>query len=72
MSKIFFLGAGKMATAIAGGLVKSGLYKAEELAAFDVNAAAGAAFAKATGVAVCGLDSCSEAEALIRKYIRTI
>jgi len=65
MSKIFFLGAGKMATAIAGGLVKSGLYKAEELAAFDVNAAAGAAFTKATGVAVCGLDAASKSEALL-------
>ena len=35
MNGIFFLGAGKMATAICGGLVKSGLYKAGELAASE-------------------------------------
>ncbi|MBR7155390.1 MAG: pyrroline-5-carboxylate reductase [Lentisphaeria bacterium] len=51
MYKLMFLGAGKMATAIAGGLVKSGLLNAANMCAFDVNAAAAAAFAAATGIA---------------------
>ena len=37
MSKLLFIGAGKMAGAIAGGIVKEGLFKADELAAFDIN-----------------------------------
>ena len=35
MSKLFFLGAGKMATAIAGGLIKAGTFQADELLACD-------------------------------------
>ena len=65
MSKIFFLGAGKMATAIAGGLVKSGLFNADELAAFDVNVSAGKSFTEETGVAVKTLDAAQEAEAIL-------
>ena len=67
MSGIFFLGAGKMATAICGGLVKSGLYEAGDLAAFDVSEAAGKAFSQATGVRIRPLDAVEEAEALLRK-----
>lgn len=48
--KIAFLGAGKMATAIAGGLVRQGLFGAGEMTACDVSAEAGAAFTAATGV----------------------
>ena len=65
MSKIFFLGAGKMATAIAGGLVKSGLYKSCELAAFDVSAAAGENFTRETGVKVTALDDIANADAVL-------
>ena len=65
MSKIFFLGAGKMATAIAGGLVKSGLYKSCELAAFDVSAAAGENFTRETGVNVSSLEDIENAEAVL-------
>ena len=65
MSKIFFTGAGKMATAIAGGLVRSGLYKTCELAAYDVNTAAGEAFTKETGVGICALDEAVNSEAVL-------
>jgi pyrroline-5-carboxylate reductase len=65
MSGIFFLGAGKMATAICGGLVKSGLYEAGDLAAFDVSDAAGKAFSQATGVSIRPLDAVEDAEALL-------
>jgi pyrroline-5-carboxylate reductase len=50
--RLAFLGGGKMATAIAGGLVRGGVARAEELVACDVSAAAGAAFTAATGT-VC-------------------
>lgn len=46
-----FLGAGKMATAIAGGLVKNGVFDTTELSGFDPFPAAAAAFSGATGVA---------------------
>ncbi len=55
MSKIMFLGAGKMATAIAGGLVKNGVFDAAELTGFDPSPAAAAAFTEATD-AVCRSD----------------
>ena len=58
MSKLLFIGAGKMATAIAGGLVKAGVFPASELQAFDVNPAAAADFTKATGVA-CAVSDCA-------------
>ena len=44
-----FLGAGRMATALAGGMVKAGLIKSRQLVASDVVPAAGKAFAKMTG-----------------------
>ena len=44
-----FLGAGRMATALAGGMVKAGLIKSRQLVASDVVPAAGRAFAKTTG-----------------------
>lgn len=50
MSKLLFIGAGKMAGAIAGGIVKEGLFKADELAAFDINPQAAADFSALTGV----------------------
>ena len=49
MSKLFFLGTGKMATAIAGGIVKEGVLNANELAGYDINPDAAVAFASATG-----------------------
>jgi len=48
--KLALLGAGKMATAIAGGLVSKGVASAGDLAACDVSAEARAAFSAATGV----------------------
>ena len=48
--KILFLGAGKMASAIAGGLVRAKLYQADELAAFDIFPAAAETFSASTGV----------------------
>ena len=50
MFKLFFLGAGKMATAIAGGIVKAGVFQKSELAAFDVSAKAAQEFEEKTGV----------------------
>ena len=50
-SSIVFIGAGKMASAIAGGLVKNGI-SAETLKAFDVSAQSAALFHKATGIEV--------------------
>ena len=50
MSKLFFIGAGKMATAIAGGLVKSGTFETTDLLAFDILPEAAARFTEATGV----------------------
>lgn len=58
MSKLLFIGAGKMATAIAGGLVKAGVFQPAELQAFDVNPAAAAEFTRATGVA-CSVSDCA-------------
>mgnify|MGYP000646358798 CR=1 FL=1 len=50
MSKLFFLGAGKMATAIAGGIVKAEVFQKAELAAFDVSPKAADEFEQKTGV----------------------
>ena len=58
MSKLLFIGAGKMATAIAGGLVKANVFQASELQAFDINSAAAAEFTKNTGVA-CAVTDCA-------------
>jgi len=46
---IGFLGAGKMATALAGGFVRAGLVSAGQVIASDPNAAARASFAKVVG-----------------------
>jgi pyrroline-5-carboxylate reductase len=50
MSKLLFIGAGKMASAIAGGIVKANVFSAAELAAFDVSPQAAASFTAATQV----------------------
>ena len=50
MSKLFFIGAGKMATAIAGGLVRSGTFDKAELMAYDISPQAAAKFTESTGV----------------------
>jgi len=60
MSKLFFVGAGKMATAIAGGLVRARVFAPEEMEAFDVNSNAAAAFSKATNGVPCRTDSVLE------------
>lgn len=51
MTKLGFLGAGKMATALARGLIAQGVYTAGELLAVDVKEAARAQFTASTGVA---------------------
>ena len=50
MSNLFFIGAGKMATAIAGGLVRTQTFRAEELLAYDIAPAAAELFTASTGV----------------------
>lgn len=49
MKKIGFLGAGKMASAIAAGILKNDLMKKEEIVAGDVSSQAAANFTAATG-----------------------
>ncbi len=66
--KILFLGAGKMATAIAGGLVRAKVFAAAELAAYDVNPDAAKEFTRQTGVdcATAGLNELArQAETLL-------
>ena len=53
MKELFFLGAGKMATAIAGGVVKAKLYPASSLSAYDVSEDACRNFTLASTIAVC-------------------
>ncbi len=60
MFKLFFLGAGKMATAIAGGIVKAGVFQKSELAAFDVSAKAAQEFEENTGVHCYSGDALNE------------
>ncbi|MBR6074430.1 MAG: pyrroline-5-carboxylate reductase, partial [Victivallales bacterium] len=48
--KILFIGAGKMATALAAGIVKHNIHSASELLAVDVFAPAREAFTKTTGI----------------------
>lgn len=50
MSKLFFIGAGKMATAIAGGLIRSKVFQTSDIVAYDVSAEAAERFTAATGV----------------------
>ena len=52
MYKLFFIGTGKMATAIASGVVKSKLLGASQIGGYDVNEAAAAMFSGATGCSV--------------------
>jgi pyrroline-5-carboxylate reductase len=54
---IGFLGAGKMATALARGLIRGGRVGAEAVVASDPSAEARAAFAKETGARTCGLNA---------------
>ena len=51
MIQLGFLGAGKMATALAGGLIRQGVFTPAELLAVDVKEAAREQFTAATGVA---------------------
>src|SRR5882724_79542 len=51
---IGFLGAGKMATALARGFIRAGLARAKQLIASDVSEAARTAFAQETGARTAG------------------
>jgi pyrroline-5-carboxylate reductase len=50
MKKLYFIGSGKMATAIAGGVVSAGIISSAEMGAFDPAEAAADTFAAATGI----------------------
>lgn len=64
MSKLFFIGAGKMASALAGGVVRAGVLPAAEIGAFDVDPRAAHAFSGATGVScVTGDEAAALADA---------
>lgn len=52
MKEIYFIGGGKMASAIAGGLVNSKTFSADQLGAFDPSADAAAKFTAVTQIAV--------------------
>ena len=59
MVGLFVIGAGKMGGAIAGGLISKGVFGADEVAAFDVNKQAAAAFAERVGCTA--FSECAEA-----------
>lgn len=50
MIKLFFIGTGKMATAIAAGLTAAGVYNPDELCGYDISPDAAGAFNEASGV----------------------
>ncbi len=61
MEKVGFIGAGKMASAIASGLIKNGIFETRCLAAADNNAGARSRFEGITGIA-CSADNASLVE----------
>jgi len=67
MLTIVFIGAGKMATALAQGIVQNKLYQPQQMVAVDPNPAVAAAFSAATGISChAGFDpSFAVAEVLI-------
>ena len=67
MSKIFILGAGRMASAIAGGAVKTGAFPVDCWSAFDPDPVAQLRFTQATGVACVDdlVSACREAEIVL-------
>ena len=52
MKELFFIGSGKMATAIASGIVKTGVFSPDSLGAFDPDKKAAAEFSRITGISV--------------------
>ena len=65
--KILFIGAGKMATALAAGIVKHNIHSTSELLAVDVFAPAREAFTKTTGIQCVenAVDYVKEAETIL-------
>lgn len=52
MKELFFIGSGKMATAIASGIVKTGVFSPDSLGAFDPDKKAAKEFSRITGISV--------------------
>ena len=67
MKELFFLGAGKMASAIATGVVNSKILNADDVSAFDVSAEACEKFTELSGVRCCqdAVSGASEASAVL-------
>ena len=62
--KIFFIGAGKMATAIVKGMLKKG-FKPEQIAAFDISLDAIAEFQQATGLRIAAEEAIADADTVV-------
>ena len=62
MKELFFIGGGKMATAIAAGVVRSGLFTPDALGAFDPSQSAADEFARNTGIKIATDSPCSGIE----------
>ena len=62
--KIFFIGAGKMATAIVKGMLNNG-FSTEQISAFDISAEAAAHFQHATGMEIAPEDAITEADIVV-------
>lgn len=62
--KIFFIGAGKMATAIVKGMLKNG-FKAEQINAFDISLDAIAEFQHTTGLRISAEEAIADADTVV-------
>lgn len=78
MKKLYFIGSGKMASAIAGGLVANNVFTADELGAFDPDCKAAELFSNSTGIAVdtdspeCGIKNADTILIAVKPQMITI